>query len=995
MTIHPVAVIPSMGPDIGRQELQAPEGLSVAAIVSLALPGLPERTRLRARVWLVDNNGEMLLPNPDLWHRIYPAAGVRVMIRLVPGKDALRNVLLIAVSIAALAIGQFWVGPALAGWAAGAGFAASAGLIGQIGAGVASAVLGIGGSMLINALIPPSTTTAAAGQRLQAEKPLFQISGWQNQSTPDGVVPSILGRVRVAPVFAAPSYSEIVGDDQYVRALFTFGYGPMQLSDLKIGETPLDSFDEVQTEIRDGYDTDEPVTLYPSQVIEDSLGAELRRDRLRNDAGTVTGTGPVTPVARFTAGDCTEVNVIWHFPGGLVRYDGSGNAKAASVNVRIRQRPAAGGEWEEVKTITFTAKKREGFFRQYRWELPSRGRWEIELARTTHESLDVNTSDRITWLALQSFRPEYPINFGKPLCLVAMRIKATYQLNSTLDRFNAIAERLVQDWDHETETWTLRPSRNLAAHFRHVLQGPENAFPEPDSSIDLEAVQDFHDFCRLKGLKYDRNKDFEGSTWDALVEIAGAGRAAPRYDGTKWSVIIDRPQELVVAHVNSRNSRDFTWSRNYLRPPHAFRVRFLDETADYQQRERIVRWPGYTGDIDITEELQLPGKTDPDEIWIETRRRQYEAIYRPDVFTAVQDGAVRTATRGDFVKGSYEVLKSTMAALRVTAVRGQLVTLDGHVEMEAGSSYAFRFMKQVGSGDDATFESVLRSVATVPGTTDSIRLVGGGDLPVRGDLGQFGLAGAESFDLVIAGVQAGEDMTNVLTMLAQAPEIDTLTDAEVPPEWNGRAGGDASAEISVPAIPSVSSIETHFDGGGAADGLTLLLVPGTGGAAVDTYTIRHRLSGTSVWAEVTADAGGGVVVITGYSDGDTVEMQRKATSSAGYASNWSATFTASVSVEPADPPQPISAGSVTGGTGEAEFTLSTPNDTSIAQVRLFYSANSDGSSSAAIVTFAAGASANYSRTETVPAGSWYFFAETLNAEGIASTAFSLGQETIV
>ncbi|ADZ70130.1 host specificity protein J [Polymorphum gilvum] len=977
-----VAVIPVLGPDAGRRELVCPQGLSVAEIVAFALPELADVQRRRLRVWLVDGRGELLLADPDLWPRIRPRAGVRVMIRIVPGNDTLRNVLLIAVAVAATAIGQVWVGPALA-------TATGSALFGQIAGAVAAAGLAVAGSMLVNALIPPKV---AAGQTQQSEKPLFQISSWQNSLTLDGVVPSVLGKVRIAPVFAAPSYSEIVGDDQYVRALFTFGYGRVQLSELKIKDTPLSAFDEVETEIREGLASDDPVTLYPSQVIEDGLGAELRRDRERDDAGTITGTGPVTPVARFTAGDCTEANVILHFPGGLIHYDGGGTARTASVEIRIRQRPAAGGDWEEVETITFSAKKREGFFRQYRWTLPERGRYEIEMARITDEAIDANTSDRVVWLALQSFRPEYPLNFGPPLSLVAVRVKATYQLNSSLESFNAVAERLIPDWDHETQSWVTRATRNPASHFRHVLQGPENTWAEPDSAIDLQALTDWHDFCRIKGLKYDRDRNFEASTFDALAEIAAAGRASPRYDGTRWSVVVDRPSELVIAHVNSRNSRDFAWRRSYIEPPDAFRVRFLDETADYQQRERIVRWPGHAGDITVTEELELPGKTDPDEIWIEARRRQYEAIHRPDIFTAVQDGAVRTATRGDLVKASYEVLKRTFAALRVTAVRGQTISLDGWVEMEAGGAYAVRFMKQVGSGDAATFQSVLRTVRTDAGTRDSLTLSGAGDMPEAGVIVQFGEAGAESLDLVIAGVQAGEQMSNVLTMLAAAPIIDTLTDAEVPPAWNGRAGGDAAASVAVPAVPVVSSIETHFTGA-TADGLTVLLVPGTGGATPATYTLRHRISGGVTWSEASVPAGGAIVV-TGYADGDTVEIQRRATSKEGYVSAWSATVSADVAAEPVVPPLPITTGTVTGGVEEAAFGLSTPNDPSIAKIALSYSAYEDGASSVAIVTFEAAANSNYTRTEAVPSGAWFFFARTLTADDVVSPVFALGGATV-
>ena len=985
----PVCAMPSLDPALGRIELEVPQGLTVAEIIAVVLPGATADALSRARVWLVSNAGETLLSARAAWHRIRPRPGVRVMIKLVAGDIDLKTVLTIAVSIAATAIGQVWVGPALAA-------ATGSALIGQIGAAAVAAGITLAGGYLINMLIPPA---GRADQ--QSEPPLFSISGWQNQSAPDGVVPSVLGKVRVAPVFAAPTYSEIVGDDQYIRCLFTFGYGPVDLSGLKIKDTPLSSFNEVDYEIRDGYSSDDPVSIYPSQVIEDSLGVELRRDRTRNSSGDITGTGPVTPVSRFTAGDATEANIIFSFPGGLTDFheegDDAGDPKTARVQIRIRQRPASGGSWQTVKTITFSGKTRVGFFRQYRWSLPSRGRWEIECARITHEAVETEISDRSTWLSLQSFRPEYPINFDKPLCLVAMRIKATYQLNSTLDTFNAIAERLIPDWDHETEQWVVRPTRNPASHFRHALQGPERAFPEPDSAIDLAMLQDWHDFCRVKGLKYDRNRNFDASIWDTLTEIAAAGRAAPRYDGTKWQVIIDRPQELVVAHINDRNSRDFKWSRNYPQFPDAFRVQFLDETNDYQERERIVRWPGYTGDINVTEQLTMPGKTDPEEIWVEARRRQYEAIYRPDVFTAVQDGAVRTATRGDYVKGSYETLSYTLATFRVSVVRDQYVTFDGWVEMEAGTNYAVRFMRQVGESDAATFESVLRQVVTVPGDSDSVALAGDGYAPLAGDIVQFGIAGQESIDLVVAGTQAGENMTSVLTMLAQAPIIDQLTDAEVPPEWNGRAGGDTAAPIDIPAVPVVSSIEPYFDPStGDPDGVIVLLHPGEGSSAyVTSFTLRHRLEGTATWTDVTVDAADGAALATGYASGAEIEMQVLATSLYGYSSDWSDIFTASgAAADPEPTPQPITSGSVTGGTGEASFDITTANDIWIDTVGLYYGPNGDGSGVTLIVNFAADPLSNYERTETVPSGTWYFFAVTFNSEGTPSVGFSLGQETI-
>ncbi|AEQ50742.1 host specificity protein J [Pelagibacterium halotolerans] len=957
-----VSGIGGLGPELGRVDISVPEGLTIAEIVSTVLPGATRAALERARVWLVSNAGETLVSARAHWHRIRPRAGVRVMIRLAPAGDALRDVLLIAVSVAAAAIGQFWAAPMIGSWATGLGFGTQiAGLIGQVGGALVTAGLTLAGGYLVNMLIPPAQQS---GQ--QSERPLFSISGWRNRSNPDGVVPSLLGEHRVAPVYAAPSYTEVVGDNHYIRSLFTFGYGRVSISDLKIGETPISQFSDIDYEIREGLAGDDPVSIYPSQVIEENLGVELRRDRIRNAAGDITGTGPETPIVRYTASDAEEACVVLQFPSGLIAYETEGNnagdPKSRTVSIRIEQRPASGGSWATVRTMDIKAKKREGFFRAHRWTLPSRGRWQIRVTRVTHEPTVASVADRSVWAVLQSFRPEYPLNFDKPLCLVAMRVRATYQLNSVLDTFNAMATRHILDWDHETESWVTRPTRNPAAMFRHILQGPEAAFPEPDSSIDLEALQEWHDYCRSKGLKYDRNRDFDGSQWDALAEVAAAGRAGPRYDGTKWSVIVDRPRDLVVAHVNDRNARDFSWMRNYVEPPHAFRVRFLDEGADYQQRERVVRWPGYVGDITVTEDLPMPGKTDPDEIWREARRRQYEVIHRPDTFSCVQDGAVRTATRGDLVKASFETLSRTLISLRVSEARERVLTLDGYVEMTAPNTYAVRFMRQIGEGDSATFESVLRSVEFFEGLTDTIILPGDGPLPEAGDLLQFGLAGQESIDLILAGTQSGDQMTSVLAMLAAAPIIDDLTDAEVPPAWDGRAGSDAGAVIAVPAVPEIVGIETLYVDD-IASGLSVLIEPGGSVVAVATYTLQHRLSGSGVWTIVAGIPGGdGGVDLLGYAAGDIVELQVLATSPDGYSSAYSASVFGEVaSPEPA--PDPIPSATVVGGMGAAFINYSTPAGPNFASVKIYRNVVDDFGSSALVATLSGAPLSSYSHVD--------------------------------
>ena len=85
------------------------------------------------------------------------------------------------------------------------------------------------GNALITSLIPPVEPDKTPAR--------YNISGFRNEMRPDGAVPEIMGSLRYAPPFAASSWSEIVGDLQYIRTAFHFGTGSVELSDMRFGDT--------------------------------------------------------------------------------------------------------------------------------------------------------------------------------------------------------------------------------------------------------------------------------------------------------------------------------------------------------------------------------------------------------------------------------------------------------------------------------------------------------------------------------------------------------------------------------------------------------------------------------------------------------------------------------------------------------------------------------------------------------------------------------------
>lgn len=849
---------PLRGPDQARRCLEVPHGLSLLQIARRAFPGLPTKDLEILRLTLVSPVGTTAI-DAQYWATTRPRPGVRVVIRMVPGKDTMRSVLMAVVSVAALAFAS----PVAAALGVSGAFATS-----LVGAG-----LSVVGALLVNALVPmpePDQVTPRS---------TYSITGWTNTVRPEEPVPLCFGRHRTAPPFAAPSYTEVVGDLQYVRALFCFGYGPLKVSDIRIGNTALSEFDEVDYELREGRAGDLPVTLYPRQVLEQSEGIELSRPAPRDDAGQIiSGPSVETPVVRQTAADTQEVNVILAFPSGIHAMDNKGRVAPRQVDVRIRQRLAGDSDWQEVVLLEIAGRTVDPIYRQHHWTLPSRGRWEIEVTRLSDEE----STTRSILSSLQSIRPEYPINIDTPLALLAVRIKATHQLNSSLDSVNALVERETKNWDGTA--WTDGLSRNPAAAFVALLQGASNPFQIPNSEIDWDSLQDWSEWCASKGLKYDRVAEQSTSLGDLLREICAAGRAFPRHDGLRWGVVIDRPSELVVDHISPRNSDGFSWSRSYFEPPHAFRVTFFDETNNYEPAERIIPWPGHEGDITLTEQIQLPGKTDPEEIWIEARRRMYELLHRADSFTASQSGAARVVTRGDLVMGSYDVLSRDQVSARVTRIEGALIELDEAApDAEMGLGLRFRVFAD---DEDSIGTSRVRSIRVPVAGAPLVELTDSDDLPAVGDLVHIGPLEQVSLPLRVRGVESGQAFTSTLNMVPAAPEIDLLTDAEIAPDWTGRVGTPLVLAPVQPAPPHLVSVtsDPHYTEGAApgdppvpaAASVDVALAPASGPVTLGSYRLSHKLSSESTWTDLTLPVASGTGHVEGYVTGEEITLRATA-----------------------------------------------------------------------------------------------------------------------
>lgn len=773
-----VRVLVRRSPFVERAEtIELPSGMSVAEI----LETLWRDHDLSPRGLHVHVDGAAI-PR-EFWERIRIKPGRTMSVVRVPLGKAARQVLLAVVAVVALVVTTV-VAPWLSAALTPALGAFWAGVAGATAAGVIGLGISLGGQMAINALFPvakPNSglssisqasfdpTTGLSSSSDTTKSPSYAIGGGRNESRPYGVIPEVLGRHRMSPAYGARPFTEVVGDDQYLTQLFVWGYGPLEVTDVRIGETPISAFEAVAFQTFEDHLHPSASSLFPTTVFEEPLSIEL--------------TGEIANwQQRTTADNVDTVHVDIVFPGGLylVTKD-TGETQTRTVNLLVQYAVAGTGVWQTTSGFSITSDKKSAVRRTLIIYPGARGQYDVRMISATpaYSGPDF-VQESVTWSAIRGVRNENPVKYPRSLTISTVRIKASSQLNGTIDQLNGVVRRKIKAWNG-TAWVNSQFSSNPADMFRHVLQSSANERPVPDSEIDLVALQGWHAYCVAGGYTFNQIRDFVRSAEDTLRDIATAGRAAISLIDGKWSVIWDRADLPVVQHFTPRNSSNFESVMSYVDMPHAFRVRFVNEDNNWLQDERVVYDDGYdVSNATEFEGLEFPGITKPSLIWKFARYHIAQLRLRRATYSIQTDWEHLVCNRGDLVLVQHDVPIWGLGAARVRSVDAgaQTVTLDDFMPMEAGKRYTLRARLADGS-------SLVREVVANPGEHKVLSLVGSGDLPEDGDMIMFGLIGADSRRMRVHSKEPLPDLQARLYLVDEAPAIQTADQGTIPPFVSG------------------------------------------------------------------------------------------------------------------------------------------------------------------------------------------------------------------
>lgn len=154
-------------------------------------------------------------------------------------------------------------------------------LAGSISAKFLAGAIALGGALLISALTPPPNATTNAKSSNDESKGAASISG--NTAEAGGPISCVIGTHKVFPQFLTEPMIEIVDGDEYVE--FVGGLnGPHALTDIRVSDAAIESADDIEYELREGWDTDTPITLVTRQAKTSAPQLELSAHTLADDS---------------------------------------------------------------------------------------------------------------------------------------------------------------------------------------------------------------------------------------------------------------------------------------------------------------------------------------------------------------------------------------------------------------------------------------------------------------------------------------------------------------------------------------------------------------------------------------------------------------------------------------------------------------------------------------------------------------------------------------
>lgn len=311
------------------------------------------------------------------------------------------------------------------------------------------------------------------------------------------------------------------------------------------------------------------------------------------------------------------------------------------------------------------------------------GQYDVRLRKISEDISTNRSSNKLTVTQIRCTQTDNADYTGQ--CRLAVRIKATSQLNGTIDKLSAIATAKTLIW--RNNAWVKAYTSNPAWWYLMWARGMRDKnynrlYGEclPDNKIDLEAIKSWAAWCDEKGLTFNWVLDRKMSIDEVYYVIARAGRASKTMQGGKLSVIWDSADIPESNFCTPDNIIAGSFQYTYINTEVADEivVNFHNEQKDYEPDVVRQKVPGAV-QINNPITLDLEGCTVASQAGREANLLAASQHFHRRQYSWEMDIEGATITRGDVVRLTHD-LTSWGASGRFMAYQDGRITLDSYIE---------------------------------------------------------------------------------------------------------------------------------------------------------------------------------------------------------------------------------------------------------------------------------------------------------------------------
>jgi len=648
---------------------------------------------------------------------------------------------------------------------------------GSLGAVAVAAGITMVGGLAISALVKPPTLSAESKASYD-QSPTYSLTGQSNGAKPYSPITKIYGRYRYFPNLASSPIISNLGTESRISSIYDFGYGHVQLEDIKIGDNPAEQFDP-------------EIYIHTNSLVKNTVYVNRKVGYDQLQYKLTTG----NEVIIRTKAKCIQLDVDINFPRGLYRFDDKGNIQEHAVDIYFEYR-SIGGNWIPVRTdqlygvysvieappyLRLKASTARPFNAVVSVTTPVTGQFEFRAIKGSPEQTDSKYGEEAFITMIKSYGEGSVVNLEKPHTMLEMRLLASDKISGSVQNLSAICTSVLRVTD-DGVNFRYEATRNPAWIAVDILTGIANPKGLADDQMDWSSWIELANHCNAMGYHSDFVVDYSTTVLELLNSVLGVARASFTMTlSGKYGCLIDVKKSIPRQLITPANSRNFHGNRTFTDYAHAFLVSYIDPDLNWQKNQRTVYFDGYgENNATIFETLETFGITSPEEAWRYGRYMMAQSIHRAETFSVEMDIENLVVQRGDLVHVAHDVPKLGGQACRVVTVSGNEITINQELSV-APTGFTIRLSD--GSIKTGKVLATAPQNGQIIYTIDAVGNIEPDDLIVMGQLDRV------VNPYIVTEIHPSRDLTAEIALVKYVPEVYTSDTGAIPP-WNPDYGND-------------------------------------------------------------------------------------------------------------------------------------------------------------------------------------------------------------